>query len=151
MTDNQKVNAIIDHAINRENEAIKFYQELQGVAALSEKKKFLQNLAKTEEGHKNTLEKIRRKEIGEMTIPEVQTLRISEYLIEVPLNEKMSYQDILIAAMKREETSNKLYNELANRCADPGIKKLFRKLASEEAKHKLKFEEMYDEEILNED
>lgn len=151
MEGNEKFNRIIDHAINRENEAVHFYQKLQGMATFSEKKKLLRNLEKIEEGHKNTLEQIRRKKIGEITIPDVQNLRISEYLIEVPLTEEMSYQDILITAMKREEAANKLYTELADRSTGPEIKKLFHKLASEEAKHKLKFEEMYDEEILNED
>ena len=48
-------------------------------------------------------------------------------------------------AMKREEISLRLYTELSVRFADEQIGNLFRKLASEEAKHKLWFETLYDE------
>jgi rubrerythrin len=48
-------------------------------------------------------------------------------------------------AMKREENSLRLYTELSDRFADEQIANIFRKLASEEAKHKLWFETLYDE------
>ncbi len=60
----------------------------------------------------------------------------------------MSYQDIIITAMKREEASVRLYNDLANLSADTSVKQLFLNLTAEEAKHKLKFEKIYNDEIL---
>ncbi len=62
----------------------------------------------------------------------------------------MNYQDIIILAMKREEASYRLYNDMAARVGNQNIKKLFLKLTSEEAKHKLHFEKIYDNEILTE-
>ena len=50
--------------------------------------------------------------------------------------------------MKNEEHSVKLYNDLRESCMDEDLKRLFDFLAHEEAKHKLKFEKIYDEEIL---
>jgi len=50
--------------------------------------------------------------------------------------------------MKNEEHSFKLYNDLKDSCKDEELKKVFAVLAQEEAKHKLKFEKIYDEEIL---
>ena len=50
--------------------------------------------------------------------------------------------------MKNEEHSVKLYNGLKASCRDEDLKRLFAFLAQEEAKHKLKFEKIYDEEIL---
>ncbi len=51
--------------------------------------------------------------------------------------------------MKNEEHSVKLYNDLKESSVDEDPKRLFEFLAREEAKHKLKFEKIYDEEILN--
>ena len=50
--------------------------------------------------------------------------------------------------MKREETSVQLYTDLANLSAEPSIKQLFIRLSAEEAKHKLHFEKIYNDEIL---
>jgi len=47
--------------------------------------------------------------------------------------------------MKREETSFKLYSEMAIKFSDSELSTLFRKLASDEAKHKLIFEKLYDD------
>ena len=50
--------------------------------------------------------------------------------------------------MKNEEHSAKPYNDLKASCRGEDLRKLFAFLAQEEAKHKLKFEKIYDEEIL---
>ena len=59
-----------------------------------------------------------------------------------------SYADILRLVMKNEEHSVKLYNDLKGTCKDNELKKVFAILAQEEAKHKLKFEKIYDEDML---
>jgi rubrerythrin len=53
--------------------------------------------------------------------------------------------------MKKENAAFKMYTELASQTPDPKIKETFLALAQEEAKHKLRFEMEYDEEILKED
>ena len=52
--------------------------------------------------------------------------------------------------MKREEAANRLYSQMAQNINEPKIKILFEKLASEELKHKLHFEKIYDEEFFGE-
>ena len=52
--------------------------------------------------------------------------------------------------MKREELSHKLYISLAKEVDDANLVKIFKKLASEEARHKLTFEKLYDSDILKE-
>ena len=151
MPDDKKFNEIIDFALQREKEAVEFYRKLQNIVKFTEKKKLLQELGQTEDGHIKILERIRTGDISQKDVAEIQNLRISEYLVEAPFSGDMSYQDILITAMKREEASTRLYNDLADSSSDAGAKQLFLKLASEEAKHKLKFEQMYDQDILTED
>jgi rubrerythrin len=79
---------------------------------------------------------------------EVPDLKISEYLEDIPYSRDMDYQDILRYAMKSEEKSRNFYLRSAERCGDPDLKKLFQMLAQEEAKHKLKFEKIYEDDVL---
>ncbi len=151
MPDDKKFDEIIDFAVEREKEAVEFYRKLQNMVKFAERKKLLQELERTEEGHVKMLERIRTGDISRKDVAEVQNLQISEYLVKANFSEDMSSKDILITAMKREESSTGLYNDLAKSSSDAGAKQLFLKLASEEAKHKLKFEQMYDQDILTED
>jgi rubrerythrin len=142
---------IIDYAIDREKEAVCFYHELQESVHFIEKRRLLLDLEKMEQGHITVLERIRGDDIDGMDIPEIEDLHISDYIVSDEPAGELTYQDILIIAMKREESSQRLYNDLADKNSDSRMKKLFLKLASEEAKHKLIFERMYDEEVLTQD
>jgi len=146
--DKEKFNEIIDFAIKGEQEAVEFYQQLQAMVSFAAKKDMLHDLEEMEKGHIKALENLRQNEINDITIPKVQNLRISDYLVEVKPTADMSYQDIIITAMKREESSCNLYSSLADNSDDMKVKNLFLRLAAEEAKHKLNFEKIYDEEIL---
>jgi rubrerythrin len=146
--DHEKFASIIQFAIDREKEAVSFYQELQTKTKFSGKKEFLHSLELMEKAHVEILEHIRRQDISKIEVPLIKTMKISDYLVLVPVEGEMTYQDIIITAMKREEASYNLYSTLAGNFQDTTICKLFEKLASEEAQHKAKFEEIYDQEIL---
>ncbi len=146
----ESLNDILDFAVKREKEAVLFYKELQDIAKFSAQRKMLLELEAMERGHIEILENIRYTTLELIKIPEIENLKISDYLVKSKPNEDMSYQNILIAAMKKEESANNLYNDLANKVDNPEYKKLFLKLASEEAKHKLYFEKIYNDEILTE-
>jgi len=148
--DKNEFNEIIDFAVAREKEAIEFYRDLQKIAKFQSIKKMLKDFEKMEEGHVNLLENIREKGFAAIREKNVPDLKISEYIEQTEFSEDMNYQDILIVGMKREEASKNLYEDLAIRFSDSEIKKLFLRLAAEETEHKLKFERLYDEEILKE-
>jgi rubrerythrin len=146
----KKFDQIIDYAIDREKEAVQFYHELQESVHFTERRNLLVNLEHMEKVHIAMLEGIREQNIEKIDISEIEDLHISEYIVHDEPSGELSYQDILIVAMKREEASHRLYSDLAAKTTDTGVRKLFLKLASEEAKHKLLFEKMYDDEILTE-
>ena len=77
-------------------------------------------------------------------------LRLSNYLVAAAPTPDMSFQDIVLTAMKKEETAHALYTRLAEQSDSPAMETAFLKLASEEAKHKLHFETIYDDEVLTE-
>ncbi len=63
----------------------------------------------------------------------------------------MTYAEALILAMKKEKLAYKLYLDLAAAAGDGELADLFRSLAAEEARHKLRFEIEYDDVVLKED
>ena len=146
----EKFNEVIDFAIDGEKEAVKFYSELQQKTKFNARKIMLKELENMEMGHVVILENIRSRGIGNVTVKEVTNLNISEYIVDVKPYEDMTYQDILIIAMKKEEQAMKLYSNLAGNFQGSELETLFLKLASEEAGHKLQFETLYDEHVLKE-
>ncbi len=138
-------NEILDFAVDREKEAVAFYRELQKQAKFADQKEMLKGLENMEMGHIAVIESIRKNGVDPQEIQNTPNLKISEYMT-TELDEKdLSYQGILIKAMKREELSQKLYTEMSRKFADPQLSTLFKRLASDEAKHKLHFEQLYDD------
>jgi rubrerythrin len=134
---------ILDFAINREVDAQAFYVKLAGMAEKPELVKTLSDLAAEELEHKAKLQAVRagKGRIGE---DEIGKLDIVDYVKDVGPNPKMSYVDLLVVGMKKEETSRRLYTDLAAIIQEQKLKDIFLQLAQEEDKHKLRFEFEYD-------
>ena len=108
------------------------------------------DLAKEELKHKKLLEGVTPEDIKDYKLTKVPNLKIAEYSVEEEFNPDMTYQDVLLLAIKKEEKSYKLYHSLIKGTAHPALQKLFQTLAAEESKHKLKLETEYDENVLKE-
>ncbi len=145
----EKIETIINWAIEREEDAALFYKELQNKTDFIAIKTELGEFEKMEMGHAERLRTFKTSP-GFLSVPDVRDLKISDYLTASEPAAGMSYQDILIIAMKKEEKARDLYAALAATVKDPGVQNLFQRLAAEEAKHKLFFETRYDDEILSE-
>jgi rubrerythrin len=118
------------------------------VAKYSGAKELFSDLAQQEVGHRKMLEKLDMKKITQAKIEKVPNLKISDYMVDVEFRPDMPYADILRKAMKMEERALKLYNDMNQSNKDENLNKLFTLLANEEAKHKLRLEKIYDDEIL---
>ncbi len=140
--------AIIGFAIEREREAVVFYQDLQTSTRFRSQKEMLKELEMMERGHITVLTNILEKGAEKIEHKKVEDLQISEYLVKEELVGNLTYQDILITAMKREEASKRLYTDLASRLKGTETEGVFLRLVEEETGHKLKFEKLYDEEVL---
>lgn len=143
-----KFTEVINFAIRGEKEAIKFYQELQEISTFRAQKEMLKEFENMEKGHIVILENIRSRDFNDFKIKKIVNLNISDNLEDVKPSKNMDYQDILIIAMKKEDLAQKLYMDLSGNFSGNDLGKLFLKLASEEAAHKLKFEKLYDEYVL---
>lgn len=146
----ESVDALLDFAIEKEQEAKDFYLGLASKMEREHMKNVFETFAAEEAKHK---EKIIAVKEGKQLMPAEQKiidLKIGDYLVDVPASADMDYQDALILAMKKEKASFKLYNDLAATTDDGNLQNLLLGLAQEEAKHKLRLEIEYDEYILTE-
>jgi rubrerythrin len=143
------IKEIIEFAIQNEIEAAEFYHKLQNIAKLPSSKEFLKELEEMEISHQKILQQYLERPNEINLIGQPQDLQISNFMDQVEPETEMTFQQILIIAMKREENAMYLYQQLAKE-VDGEAKNVFLRLSQEEAKHKLQLETIYDEEILKE-
>ena len=141
---------ILDFAIQNEQNAVDLYTELAAKAKSSAIKTEFEAFANEERGHKTKLQNVKAGRQLLDADTKIQDLKISDYTVSEALGDNPDYQSVLLFAMKQEKAAFKLYNDLAGFTNDATVKKLFLGLAQEEAKHKLRFEIEYDENILKE-
>ncbi|UCD94469.1 MAG: ferritin family protein [Candidatus Zixiibacteriota bacterium] len=145
------INKVLDFAIEKEQDAADFYSDLSKKMEKKHMSEIFEQFALEEKSHKAKLESVKQGNLDLSHVEQkIMDLRIAETVMDIDLDTKFDYQQVLIVAMKAEKASYKLYNDLAEMSDDPEIKQLFLGLAQEEAKHKLRFEIEYDDEVLKE-
>lgn len=146
----ESVDAVLDFAIAREEEAFDLYHGLASQTSDPKLETLFTSFAKVEAGHKQKLEGIKE---GTTYLPirgNPVDLKIADYLVDVEPSPDMSFQDALVLAMKREQAANSLYTNLAETLGDAMLSELFSQLAKEEISHKVRFEDLYEEHFLSE-
>jgi rubrerythrin len=146
--DENKYGEVIQFAAEKEVRAYEFYVKAAGMTPYSGAKELFEELAQEEGRHRKLLQEIRIEKVLQVRLDPVQDLKISDYLMEEELQPDADYAAILRVAMKMEEHSLRLYNDLRDANKDDDLRKLFTFLAQQEARHKLRLEKVYDEEIL---
>jgi len=149
--ENKAFEEIILFAIRKEVEASTLYGTYSNLAKSQNVKKMFRDLKDEELKHKKILEGLKKEDLTHYQLKEIPDLKISNYTLEEDYSPDMNYQETLLLAIKREEKSVKLYQDLSKRAAEPELKKMFQVLAQEESKHKLNLETEYDKNILTED
>jgi len=144
------VDKILTYAIEREEHAARFYANLANRTDLKHMKETLLGFAEEEKEHKAKLMAIKEGKKVFWEKQKVLDLKIGDDLTEAYSLDNLNYQGVLILAMKTEKAAFKMYHDLASATDDPTLKATLLGLAQEEAKHKLRFEIEYDEEILKE-
>ncbi|MGA2403824.1 MAG: ferritin family protein [Syntrophobacteraceae bacterium] len=144
----QSVSDVVDFAIEKEEKAMEFYRKCAERAKNPGIKEFFKEMAIEEQSHRDMLKNLDSLNLNEIKLQKVEDLKISDYLIEVPFTENITYQDALLLAMKKEEKAHAFYSGWKDKCMNEKASMLFQVLENEEAKHKRKLENLYDEEIL---
>ena len=144
------IDEILDFAIQNEQNAVDLYTDLATKATSSAIKAEFEAYANEERGHKAKLENVKAGKQLLDANTRIQDLKISDYTVDSDLGENPDYQTVLLFAMKQEKAAFKLYTDLAGMTSDNSVKNLLLGLAQEEAKHKLRFEMEYDDNVLTE-
>lgn len=141
---------ILEFALEREDASYRLYLNAAKRSTNPSAKKIFEDLADQEAGHKRLILNLEKEKIAGYAFVKVPDMGISEYLIDVPYHDSMTYQEILVFAMKNEEKAYRFYLEAESMTDDPGLKKLLQMLANEEQKHKFRLESLYEEKVLTE-
>lgn len=139
---------VVTFAIRKEAEAYNLYTTYSQLVKNPGTKVMFQELAKEEQKHRETLERVEKKDVSEYKLKKIPDMKISDFVDEQEFSPDMDYASALRLAIKREENSLRLYNHLREGTENPELKKLFSALAQEESKHKLRLESEYDENVL---
>jgi rubrerythrin len=144
------IEEVLDFAINSEEEAAQFYTQLAERVKKPWMRAIFEGFVREEQGHKAKLAAVKEGR-GALPAPaKVQDLKIGDYLVDQKPDPELDYQQALILAMKKEKAAFRLYSDLAGIAQDESLRQTFQALAQEEAKHKLRFEIEYDDNILKE-
>ena len=146
----ENLEAIVDFAIEKEREAVEFYQHISdNEEDFSGSKQMFAEFAAEEEKHEKILKEFKAqgitKSLEEYQLKWITDIKRSDYLVDLDYEQGMPYNEILLLAMKREEKALKLYNDFLDQADTDEGKKLFKILCQEEAKHKLALETIYDD------
>ncbi len=147
--DLQSIEDVLAYAIDKEDEASRFYTDLAEKVDRQEIAEMLRGFAAEERGHKTKLEQVKSgNRFLHIRDKKTLDLKIAEYLHEETPQEDLDYQQALMLAMQREKQSFRLYTDLARSADSEDLRDIFLELAQEEAGHKLRFEIEYEENVL---
>ena len=142
------VEQILDFAIANEEQAAKFYTDLANKVDREHMKEVFLGFAEEEKGHKAKLWAIKGGKEVLFAHEQILDLKIGDYLEDVSLSSDLDYQEALVVAMKAEKAAFRLYQDLASITDDPALNEMLLGLAQEEARHKLRFEIEYDDNVF---
>lgn len=146
----ESIEAAIEFAIDKEQEAYDFYTDWSKRLEHEAIQQVFREFAVEELRHRDLLADVRD---GKRVIEKdqsVQDMKITDYFVEVEPSENLTYQDALQIAIQREKGSIELYGHLAGSSAAPEFEALFSSLVQEETKHKVRLETIYDDNFLKE-
>lgn len=146
----ENIDDVLDFAIESEQKAVDFYHQLADRVKNEDMKNIFLEFAQEEVAHKAKLKKIKEEKVFIASSESISDLKISDYVDSVVIKPNMSYQEALIVAMNREKAAFNLYTRLSKKTNVPELQNIFKMLAQEESKHKLRFEMEYDEFVLRE-
>ncbi|BBJ28695.1 ferritin family protein [Athalassotoga saccharophila] len=150
----KSVEEVLETAKRIEESSYAFYTQAQNVVTLPYLKKELQYLAEQEIDHRKKIEAMMAegpsKIAKELKIERIQDMKLGDYLMPSHFDPNSTIQDILIAAIKREDLTHQFYQNLLKGAKDEDLRKVLEYLSIEELKHKNKVQFLYDDIVYKE-
>ena len=134
--------SIIERAIRNEEEAYDFYMNLSGKVEDRDAKDTLLFMAREEKGHKEYLLKYRQSGFAGPSKPVID-YKVAENLVKPDIQKDIDSKDVYLIAANRELNAHNFYKGLAELHPAGDIREMLLRMATEELKHKEKFEYLY--------
>ncbi len=148
------VESILKRALRFEEDSYNLYNSAMQTVKNPQTKEWLKELADWELGHKAKIEGLLRGDLNwairKSRREEVKDLKIGDYLVAPTLSEKSDFQDVLLVAIKREQSAHEFYASMADLVEGGQAHEVFDLLAKEELKHKQMVEKYYEEYVYKE-
>ena len=148
----EKIEDIIDFAIQREREAQNAYLSYAGQTRRRGFSELLLSMAEMEKQHELKLTALKQGQSSAalFTPAAGEDLGLADILVEVPFSPNMDYGDFLILVIRKEREAEQLYRKLERLTTSADVRSMFALLADEARKHRDWAQERYDEDILKE-
>jgi rubrerythrin len=141
---------ILEMAIRMEQRGHEFYEKAAQLVQMPGAKELLEELARDEVDHVRLFEGLQGRDdyeaLAKGEIP--PDLRLSDYLVSAPLTPESTPQDVLIHAMRFEQSAIDLYSAWASLYAGTDLEVLIEGLVAEERRHKGRLEAVYNDRFL---
>ena len=137
------VDEVLNFAIASESKAHELYIEMAAMVENPWMRRTLEGFAQEELQHREKLEAVKAGRIA-LERENVGDIGIAETLDSTEPNADMGYSELLVFAIKKEDSAHRLYAAMASIFTETDLKDMFDKLAEEEAAHKRRFEIEYD-------
>jgi len=148
------VESILKRALRFEEDSYNLYNSAIQMVKSPQTKEWLKELADWELGHKAKIEGLLKGDLNwavrKSRREEVKDLKIGDYLVAPSLSEKSDFQDVLLVAIKREQSAHDFYASMADLVEEGQAHDVFDLLAKEELKHKQMVEKYYEEYVYKE-
>lgn len=146
---NKIIEDILQRAIKFEEDSYNLYTSASRMVESEHTRAWLDELAGYELEHKAKLQGLLAGELEweleKSKAEKIADLQIGDYLVAAPLDERSTFQDVLLVAIKREQAAHDFYASMSDLVTESQVKSLFELLAQEELKHKRKVESYYEE------
>jgi rubrerythrin len=150
MAEFKTIHDVLKLALQKEREALDFYLKAVTIVTNPGTRVMLHDLAREEEQHVAYLSDIQAGKAvaaaGARQLP--PGMDLSAYLVNEPLSDNSTPQDVMILAMKREDRAIAFYSGQVPVIAGTGLQQLFEQLLAWEKEHKERLEAEYDQVVL---
>lgn len=137
------IEELIAFAVRQEEKASDFYRQAMLRAPDKRSRQLLEELAGEELEHGRLFAGIGADGSGLLAFSAPPGKLVAEFLTEIPLHDGMSFTEMMIYAIKKEENACRLYRTLAKAALEPRLATMMNRLADVEQTHKVRLEEYF--------
>jgi rubrerythrin len=138
------IDDVLEFAQEKEQDACDFYTELAEKMHDSGMKKLFVELARQEIRHKIVLTEMRKGNVEMGSHPKIKEIALDKVLLSKEESKSLAVENAMLLALEREQSSYKLYSDLAQIVENPELRSTFENLAADELGHKASIQGVYE-------